>query len=204
MIKKVTVTAAVLAAGFIASLGYTAVAQTNRPAERANPTNQPATQPDPNRISAVDRTFMITAAQSNLAEVELSQLALRQSTRASNEVQQYAQQMIQDHTLANNRLSQLASQKDVTLPTTPDAEHQALSAQLAQLSGREFDQAYMKAMQGDHVRAVTLFQNAAQRAEDPAVRTFATNILPRLQDHLQMSRAMTDNSTRQKPNSQNR
>lgn len=216
MIRKVTVTAALMAVGMMTSLGYAAVAQTTRPADRTNPTDRPATRPNrpadqtnptdqpgtrPNdsRESPTDRAFMIQAAQSNLAEIELSQLAVRRA--ASNDVKQYARQMIQDHRRANNQLSQLAQQKGVTLPTETDAQHQALRAQLQQMSGRSFDQAYMTAMQADHEQAVALFQNQATQGRDPDLKAFAANILPRLQQHWTMARSMTGNPAAHNQNS---
>ena len=218
MIRKVTVTAALVAVGMMTSLGYTAVAQTsrpadrtnptdrpatrpNRPADRTNPTDQPAIQPNDSRESATDRAFMIQAAQSNLAEIELSQLALRRA--ASNDVKQYARQMIQDHRQANNQLSRLAQQKGVTLPTETDAQHQALRAQLQQMSDSSFDRAYMTAMQADHDRAVALFQNQATQGRDPEVKAFAARILPKIQQHDAMARSMTGNPAARNQNSPN-
>ncbi len=218
MIRKVTVTTALVAVGMMTSLGYAAVAQTSRPADRTNPTDQPAIQPNrpldrtnptdqpatqPNQSgrSATDRAFMLQAAQGNLAEVALSQLALQRS--ASNDVKQYAQQMVQDHTQANARLSQLAQQKGVSLPTQTDTKHQALRAQLQKLSGRSFDRAYMQAMETDHARTVALFQNQATQGQDPDLKAFAANLLPTLQQHWTMARSMTGNPAARNPNSSN-
>ncbi|HEY9708900.1 MAG TPA: DUF4142 domain-containing protein [Oculatellaceae cyanobacterium] len=222
MIRKVTVTAALMAVGMMTSLGYTAVAQTSRPADRnptdrpanrpnrpayqTNPTDQPGTRPNrpadqtnptpgtrPNdsRESATDRDFMIQAAQMNRAEIELSQVALRKA--ASPEVKQYARQIIADHRQAGVRLSELAREKGITLPTQPDAEHQALKARLQEMSGRAFDQAYMTAMVADHEEAVRQFQNQATQGRDPDLKAFAANILPRIQEHWTMARSMTGN-----------
>lgn len=134
---------------------------------------------------------MIQAAQMNRAEIELSQVALRKA--ASPEVKRYAQQMIGDHRRAGLRLSELARQKGITLPTQPDAEHQALKARLQEMSGRAFDQAYMTAMVADHEEAVRQFQNQATQGRDPDLKAFAANILPRIQEHLTMARSMTGN-----------
>jgi putative membrane protein len=144
---------------------------------------------------------MINAAQGGMAEVELSQLASQRA--ASNEVKQFAQQMIQDHTRANNKLSQLAKQKGVTLPTEMDAQHKALRTQLEKISGRSFDQQYMNAMETDHAKTVALFQSQTQQGQDPDVTAFAATTLPKLQQHWQMARAMTGNPAAQNPNSPN-
>lgn len=193
MIKNVLVTTALIAFGLTGSLTYTAVAQTNG-------TNEPATQSNGNQLSAFDRQFMAKAAQGGMAEVELSRLALRRG--ASNEVKQYARRMINDHTQANNRLMQLAARKGVSVPKTLDTQHQQIRAQLQQLSGRNFDQEYLRVMESDHVQTVSLFQNAAQQTQDGDVQAFASNTLPKLQGHLQMVQAMINNRSANNPNTQ--
>lgn len=193
MIKKLTITTALVAVGVMTSLGDTAVAQTNQPTNRQTPTTRPATPSNTTQLSDFDRAFVIRAAQGNLAEVELSQVALKQAS--SNQVRQYAQHMIDEHTEANNRLMQLVQQKGLT-PVRPqlDAKHQAIREQLEKLSGQQFDQQYMSVMTLDHVQTVELFQQAAQKVQDPDLRAFAKNTLPNLQNHLQMAQAMTGNN----------
>ena len=188
MIKNVLVTTTLIAFGLTGSLTYTAVAQTNRP----------ATQSNRNQLSSFDTQFMAKAAQGGMAEVQLSQLALRRG--ASNEVKQYARRMINDHTQANARLMQLASRKGVSVPRTLDAQHQQIRAQLQQLFGQNFDQEYLRVMENDHVQTVSLFQNAAQQAQDADVQAFASNTLPKLQGHLQMVQAMLNNRSAHNPN----
>jgi putative membrane protein len=202
MIKKVIATTALMAFGVVAALGNSALAQSNRLTTEQNPTNRPANRSNSSQLSSFDTQFMAQAAQSNMAEVALSQLALRRAS--SNEVKQYAQRMIRDHWQANTRLAQLARQKRVTLPTQLDAKHQAIRSQLEQLSGERFDQEYMRAMENDHAQATALFQSGAQQAQDRDVKAFASNTLPKIQGHLQMARTMTGNTSAQNQNSPQR
>ena len=199
MMKKVIATTALMAFGVVAALGNSALAQSNRPTTQQNPTNRPVNRSNSSQLSSFDTQFMAQAAQTNMAEIALSQLALRRAT--SNEVKQYAQRMIRDHSQANARLAQLARQKRVTLPTQLDAKHQAIMAQLQQLSGERFDQEYMMAMENDHAQATALFQNGARQAQDRDVKAFASTTLPKVQGHLQMVRTMTGNSSPQNQNS---
>ncbi|HEY9668764.1 MAG TPA: DUF4142 domain-containing protein [Coleofasciculaceae cyanobacterium] len=175
------------------SLSYTAIAQTNQPTNQQTPTTRPATPSNSTQLSDFDRAFVTQAAQSNLAEVELSQVALKQAS--SDQVRQYAQHMIDEHTKANARLMQLLKQNGITLVRPQlDAKHQAIRAQLVQLTGQQFDQQYMDVMREDHVVTVALFQQAAQKLQHPDLRAFAKNTLPNLQNHLQMAQAMTGNN----------
>lgn len=199
MIKKVALTAALAVLGFVTSLEYGAVAQTNSPTTPQNPTNRTTTPSNSTQLSAADRQFILQAHQGNMAEVQLSQLALQSGRGASSQVRQYAQRMTQDHTQADAQLLQLAQQKGATIPQTQglDAEHRQISDRLQRLSGSSFDQAYARAMQTDHVRTVALFQKEAQQGQDPNVKAFATQLLPALQQHLQMARAMTNSGGQQ-------
>lgn len=141
------------------------------------------------RLSNFDRQFLTQAAQTSMAEVELSQLALNRAS--GDEVKRFAQRMVDDHTRASTRLSQLASSKGVSLPTGLDSKHRSLRQKLEQQSEQAFDHQYLRAMEQDHVKAVELFQRASQKAGDPEIKAFASELLPSLQAHLQEVRGMT-------------
>ena len=64
-------------------------------------------------VTGGDLAFINDAGPGGIAEVELGRLAVEKA--ASAEVKQFAQQMIEDHTKAGEKLKKLASQKKVTL-----------------------------------------------------------------------------------------
>ncbi|MDZ7964520.1 MAG: DUF4142 domain-containing protein [Nostoc sp. DedSLP03] len=159
--------------------------------ESPSPTTSPTTSPTPsgqNNLSSADRQFITEAAQGGLAEVQLGQLASQRGT--SDAVKQYGQRMVQDHTLANNQLKQLATQKGVTLPTTIGTKNQQVKQRLSKLSGTNFDRQYLNQMLQDHEKDVSLFQTEAEQGQDADVKTFAGQTLPILQDHLQEVRSL--------------
>ena len=137
------------------------------------------------QLSASDKAFMDKAAQGGMAEIELGQLATQKGR--SEQVKQFGQKMVDDHTKANDQLKQVASQEGVTLPTGLDAKDEATKDKLSKLSGTQFDKAYMKDMVNDHKEDVAEFQKEAQNGKDPAVKNFAQQTLPVLQEHLQMA-----------------
>jgi putative membrane protein len=140
--------------------------------------------------ATVKDDFWTEAAQGGMAEVQLSNLALQKTQ--SEAVRQFAQQMVTDHTAANNELMQLASSKNVTLPTTMDSKHQSIMTKLQGRSGADFDRDYMKAMVDDHEKAVKLFTEQSQKGTDTDAKAFAAKTLPTLQNHLQMARSLND------------
>ncbi len=193
MIRKVTVTTALMAAGLFSALGYSAVAQTTRPAPSPNqsmPAQTQSGQQQRNQLSALDQQFVIDAAHGGMAEVQLGQLALERSRNP--EVKQFARQMIQEHTRANERLMRLATQKGITPPTTPGPKYEAAMNRLMQLSGEAFDQAYMnEAGINGHLESAAVYQRQAALGQDPDLKAFAATILPRVQGHLEMASEMT-------------
>jgi len=133
-------------------------------------------------LSSSDRNFIMKAAQGGMAEVELGQLA---SQRASDpQVKQFAERMVADHGKANDQLKQIASSKNVTLPTDVPAAEKRERDRLAKLSGAQFDREYMSHMVSDHQKDIKEFQKAAKSAKDPDVKSFAESTLPTLNDHL--------------------
>jgi putative membrane protein len=129
-----------------------------------------------------DRLFVRKAAQGGLAEVQLGQLATEKA--ASPEVKQFGQRMVDDHTKANDQLKQIAQQQGIQVPDQLDAKDAATKARLEKLSGKEFDRAYMHDMVMDHTKDVTEFKHEANSGKDSAVKSFAQQTVPTLEDHL--------------------
>jgi len=137
-----------------------------------------------------DMKFASEAAMGGMAEVQLGQLAAQKG--ASDEVRQFGQRMVDDHTKANQDLMQVASGKGMALPTTLDAKHQADISKLSALSGDKFDKAYVDMMLKDHKKDVGDFQKESTSGADTDIKSFATRTLPTLQDHLQMIQRIHD------------
>ncbi len=137
-----------------------------------------------------DADFMVKAASGGMLEVELGKMALQKAS--SPQVKQFAQQMVTDHTKANEELKALAAKKNITLPTTPGDEAQEHINDLAKYSGAEFDKKYAELMHKDHQEDLDLFKEAADDAEDPEVKAFASKTLPVLQNHHQMAEQIED------------
>ncbi|MFB2878479.1 DUF4142 domain-containing protein [Floridanema aerugineum] len=185
---KNILSASLIGTGMVLALAFVAVAEQSERQPSTLQNRQNTTEQNQNRLSSSDRLFMNRAAQGNLAEIRLSQLALQRAS--SNDVKQYAQQMIDQHRQANNQLMQLAGQKGVTLPRQLDAQHQQIERQLQGLSGASFARAYMRAMVNDHAQTVALFQRQTQQGQDQDVVTYASTFLPAIQQHYAMANSM--------------
>lgn len=135
---------------------------------------------------AVDTTqFAVKAASGSLMEVALGQMA--QQKAMNQDVKQFGQTMITDHGKANAELEALAKASNMALPTAPLPQHQQHISHLRDLSGAEFDKAYMGMMVLDHQKTIAEFQQAVQHNPDPKMKDFAQKTLPVLKKHLDMA-----------------
>ncbi len=140
-------------------------------------------------MSTADRTFATKAAAGGEAEVVLGQLATQKA--GSDQVRQFGQQMVTDHSQANQELQAIAKQQNLTLPTKPNSASAATEQRLKNSSGTAFDTAYTRDMVQDHQQDVAEFQKEATSGQDPALKGFAQKYLPVLQHHLQMAQQIS-------------
>ena len=141
---------------------------------------------DAAKLVKSDLQFLREAAGAGKAEVTLGNLAVERAK--SPEVRQFAQRMVEDHSRANDQLMDLAKSKKAKVSATVPSEAKSVYERLGQLSGDDFDRAYIKDMVNDHENAFSKFQDAAQNAKNPDVKQFAANLVPTLQDHLKQAR----------------
>ncbi len=138
--------------------------------------------------SGADNAFVVQAADGGLTEVQLGRLATQRAGDPA--VRDFGQRMVTDHGNANAQLMRLAQQEGIALPTDMSPQHRALYDRLAQLSGPDFDRSYMRSMVDDHTKDVADFQREAQQGRDPAVRGWAAQTLPVLQEHLRLAQTI--------------
>ncbi len=138
-------------------------------------------------LSKSDQKMMKDLAQANMAEIEAAKLAQQKSS--NEEVKNFAQKMIDDHTKASDQLQQLAQAKNVTLPTDLDSKHKSEIKKLSALSGDKFDKRYMS--QGgvsDHRQAHALLSRIEKSAKDSDLKTLASSLTPTVDEHWQMAK----------------
>lgn len=133
-----------------------------------------------------DAMFVKNAAQGGMAEVELGKLATEKAS--SDDVKQFGQRMVDDHSKANDQLKQIASQKSMEVPSDLSAKDKATKDRLSKLSGPAFDRAYMKHMVTDHTKDVAEFKKATNTVSDQDIKGFASNTLTTIEDHLKMAK----------------
>lgn len=181
-----TIAACALLAVVAAASGASGVQNTNSSTTTDN-TNGPMKM---KMKMTADQKFAMEAAMGGMMEVELGRVAATKG--ASEEVRQFGQRMVDDHTKAGAELMQVASGKGMMLPTAPDAKHQMMMQKLNALSGEKFDKEYVSMMVKDHKKDVAEFQKEANKGMDADIKAFASSTLPTLQGHLQMIQRIHD------------
>jgi putative membrane protein len=136
-------------------------------------------------IPEEDQEFAQKAAEGGLMEVQLGQLAQQQAK--DQQVVDFGQRMVQDHGQANEKLMAIAEQKAIQLPQELSGDAQQKYEEMQQLSGAEFDEAYMDEMVEDHEKDIAVFEQQAQAGQDPDLRVFAEETLPTLREHLKLA-----------------
>ena len=142
-------------------------------------------------VSQADEQFIHKAAAGGIAEVEMAKLAANRT--ASPQVKQFAERMIVDHGMANQKLEKLAAGRGITISTTLDAEHQTKLEELAKESGSAFDWQYMKAQVAGHEKMQALLEDEAKATKDPSLKRFAQETLPTVEAHHRMAEDVQKN-----------
>ena len=135
-------------------------------------------------ISPTDRLFLTRAADGNMAEVMTGQMALKKAQNP--ETKTVAQMLIQDHSTAQSDLMRLAGQKGVAIPPALGPTHRILSMRLASDGGGSFDKDYLGAQVEDHENTIALFQQEIAAGQDPEVKAYASQYLPKIVGHTNM------------------
>lgn len=128
-----------------------------------------------------DARFVTQAAQAEMFDIQLGQLAANTSSNA--DVVALGQQVQSDQTDANNQLSTIASNDGFTMPTDLDTSHQRALDKFSKLSGKKFDKAFARQIAVSSTQQVKFYNVEASKGTNTDLQTFATNESPILQDH---------------------
>jgi len=94
-----------------------------------------------------DGDFVHDVALKNLAEIELSRMALDKATTPA--IKAFAQKMVDDHRAAESQLKSAVS-GSIDWPAQLDDKHKETADELAKKQGADFDREYVKAMVEGH------------------------------------------------------
>lgn len=116
-----------------------------------------------------DKKFLATAAQSDVNEIKLSQLAEEKATNPA--VKAFAKKMVTEHTKMSASMKPFADSWGLAAPTDLDSDHKEVYQKLNGLSGADFDKEYIDQMVSDHAKALNLFTDEAKDTKDAKFRS---------------------------------
>ena len=148
--------------------------------------------------AASNAAFLKTAIQGDNAEIQMGQLAEQKG--GTQNVRQFGQTLVTDHTKAKDQAMSVAQQLGVKAPSgIPAAAHKEYQ-KLQGMSGASFDREFASFMVKDHRKVINQFQRQA-KSGSKATAALATKQLPTLRKHLQMAERLTSSSTMKNSNS---
>jgi putative membrane protein len=132
-----------------------------------------------------DQRFITSAAEANLAEIEMAKLVGQKSTDPA--VKDFANRMITDHTQASQKLATVAEADGVKLPTEESAAEQNKKSELQKLSGAQLNEAYLRNELQGHKETISAFENEIEHGQNQQTKSYAEQTLPTLQDHIRIA-----------------
>jgi putative membrane protein len=139
---------------------------------------------NPNMPAAMDKAFVKKALQGSMAEVKMGQIAVEKSS--DDQVKQFGQRMVDDHTKMIDQMKPVAQQVGVSIPDGPSKKDTETATKMQALSGKDFDDAYIKDMVKDHKADDKEFKQEITNGQIPAVKDAAKQGDQVIEQHLQL------------------
>jgi len=136
----------------------------------------------------MDQKFVEFASTNDQFEIQAAQLAEQQAS--DDQVKQAAKMIRQDHEQSSKQLQQIAQQAGIQVSQQLKPHQQAMLQELKQMQGEEFDKAFTYGNVAGHTKAILKFRDASKQAQNPQLKQFAQQALPKLQQHLQHAQKM--------------
>ena len=142
--------------------------------------SMPADATMPEGAPSADNAFLSDASSSNENEIAITALAM---DKGGANVKPLATMLNKDHTALRDKLGAAST-------SMPAAARATAPADLAALSGKDFDTRVLSVLRDSHEKGIAKYTDASQNtALSEDVRTLATQTLPTLKKHLEEVKA---------------
>jgi putative membrane protein len=132
-----------------------------------------------------DKKFLAMAAQGDVNEIKLSELAEEKATDPA--VKAFAEKMVKEHKEMSESMKPFAESWGLTAPDGPDADHQKEWDKLNGMSGKDFDKEYIDQMVSDHAKALDAFTSEAKDTKDVKFRAVVIKDKTKVAAHKNMA-----------------
>lgn len=163
---------------------------------RDDAVRQPSDDAAPMNVSPETRILSILHDK-NRQEIRIGRMA--QEKGVSQGVRRFGDMLVSDHTTNDEQVNAIARNANISL-LQPNQVRQMLArekglsapppnpgAELANLSGSEFDRVFAQKMLEGHRELIQIVEAAQREVRDPEVRDLLNTTLPRLREHENMA-----------------
>jgi putative membrane protein len=128
-----------------------------------------------------DAQFLVNAAEINLQEIQLANLAQLKSTNA--DVKDLAKTIGDAHTKSMADLKGLAMTKNITIPVIATEDATKAYDNLSAKNASDFNKEFCDMMVAGHKDAIAVFEKASNESMDVDIKNWATTMLTELRMH---------------------
>ena len=126
--------------------------------------------------------------EGNMAEIQAGQLALKNSH--NQDVRQFAEKMITDHSYAQNTLDQIVGAHRIQLPTMLTEQDRDMLERLSKFEGPAFDRAYADSMVRAHAMMVEQLNAELVHGHDQHINAWVQNTRPIVLQHSEIAQQL--------------
>jgi predicted outer membrane protein len=120
-----------------------------------------------------------TLHEADQKEIQAGEIA--QKNGQSKAVKDYGKMLVKDHTVADDKVAELAQHERVDLVASTPAPGPNDMGTMA--SGADFDRKFAQEMLDDHRKALGVLTDARDTTTDPQLRKLLTDLIPMLEKH---------------------
>jgi putative membrane protein len=144
-------------------------------------------------VNQVDRDFATMAFRANKTEIEDAQWAAK--TDEGKPLWRLAEEMIRNHTSANDMLAREAHDQHMTLPSLPTVDQQGFNRKLQDLHGDALREAYVRHEIEQHQHQIAAYQKELSEGQSLWLKHYAKRYLPVFQAELKSAKAVRGQET---------
>jgi putative membrane protein len=135
--------------------------------------------------NSADRSFISSAGEANLAEIDIAKMVGQKSTDPA--VKDFANRMVTDHTQASQKLARVAEMNGDKLPSEASTTERNEKTELEKLSGAQLNDAYLRDELQGHKETISAFESEIEHGQNQETKNYAEQTLPTLQDHIRIA-----------------
>lgn len=126
--------------------------------------------------------FIKQAFHDNQMEIDLAGIGMNKAENAN--LKSFCQELQTDHTQANQQLQPIAQKYGVTEQQSVLREHRVNKFE-KESAGPQFDKKLATELLKSHEQTISKFERASTKLQEPDVKQYVDNMLPKLRQHFQ-------------------